>query len=338
MPRKLMITAPETLDWVSFDPEPLEGGQVRVQPSHFAAKHGTEMAFYKGYANPRGSWNPALGVFDASRPAAPYPFPAGNMFVGQVVEKADDVQALEIGDAVFGHGGFAEIHTVPAEKLWKLPDEMDWRSAVCLDPAEFALGAVRDAQIGVGDNVAIFGLGAIGLICVQLAQLAGAGQVIAFDPLAKRRDAAATAMVFDPCSCDAGLQIRESTAGCGADVCIDFSGNGLALQQALRGVAFGGTVVCGAFPPPYGAGLDFGAEAHMNRPTLLFSRACSDPNRQHPRWSAGRIRRTCYDLLAAGRIVGTSIVDPICRFEELPELYAQIASAPQCSVKLGCTH
>jgi threonine dehydrogenase-like Zn-dependent dehydrogenase len=260
------------------------------------------------------------------------------MYVGKVVEKADDVTSLEVGDEVFGSGGFAQTHTAREKSLWKLPEGLDWRSAVCLDPAEFALGALRDGQIGVGDNVAIFGLGAIGLMTVQLAQVAGAARVIGVEPLANRRAAACTETVLDPTTCDAGLRIRELTDGRGADVCIDFSGSGKALQQALRGVAFGGRVVCGAFPAPYAAGLDFGAEAHMNRPVLIFSRACSDPNRQHPRWSNNRIRQTCFDLLAAGRIEGASVVDPICRFEELPELYPQIAEAPECNIKLGCAH
>jgi 2-desacetyl-2-hydroxyethyl bacteriochlorophyllide A dehydrogenase len=338
MPKKLLITAPETVEWVQYDEPPLQAGQVRIRPHHSAAKHGTEMAFYKGYANPRGSWDPSRGVFAGSAPADPYPFAAGNMFVGEVVDKADDVTSLEVGDEVFGHGGFAETHTAKAGAIRKLPQGMDWRSAVCLDPAEFALGALRDAQIGLGDNVAVFGLGAIGLMAVQMAQVAGAARVIAVEPLANRRAAAGTDTVLDPTSCDAGLRIRELTDGRGTDVCIDFSGSGMALQQALRGVAFGGTVVCGSFPPPYAGGLDFGAEAHMNRPTLVFSRACSDPNRRHPRWSNERVIRTCFDLLAAGRIEGASVVDPICRFEELPEFYPRIAEAPESNIKLGCAH
>ena len=64
-----------------------------------------------------------------------------------------------------------------------------------------------------------------------------------------------------------------------------------ALQAAIRGVAFGGTVVAGAAPAPYGPGLDLGAEAHYNRPNLIFSRACSDPNREYPRWNENRVYR-----------------------------------------------
>jgi hypothetical protein len=84
-------------------------------------------------------------------------------------------------------------------------------------------------------------------------------------------------------------QIRKVTSNSGADVCIEFSGSRQALQAALRSAAFGGTVVCGAYPAPYEAGLDFGGEAHLNIPNLVFSPACSEPNRDHPRWSFTRI-------------------------------------------------
>ena len=42
--------------------------------------------------------------------------------------------------------------------------------------------AMRDAGIKLGDRVAIFGLGAIGLFAVQLAKAAGADWVVAIDP------------------------------------------------------------------------------------------------------------------------------------------------------------
>jgi threonine dehydrogenase-like Zn-dependent dehydrogenase len=89
---------------------------------------------------------------------------------------------------------------------------MSWKSAVCLDPAEFAFAAVRDGHVRIGDAVAVSGMGAIGLMVVQLARLAGASQVIAIDPLPSRRAIAeqlgATA-TLDPRACDVGLTLKR---------------------------------------------------------------------------------------------------------------------------------
>lgn len=58
------------------------------------------------------------------------------------------------------------------------------------DPAEFALGAVRGANIRVSEKVTIFSMGAIGLMAVQIARLSGAMLVIAVDPIPLRREMA----------------------------------------------------------------------------------------------------------------------------------------------------
>lgn len=343
MPRELICPQPGALEWRSYEDKPLESNQVRVKPHHSAAKHGTEMAFYQGYANPRGSWDRDLQLFHGEEPASPYPWYVGNMFVGTVTEVGDAVTKWAEGDEVFGWASFRETHTM-AEDAWNLralPPRMSWENAVCIDPAQFALGAVRDGHVRVGDAVAVFGLGAIGLMAVQLARISGAVTIVALDPLPTRRELAGELgadVVLDPTDCDAGLEIKKATERRGADVCIDFSGARMALQHCIRGVAFGGTVVCGAFPKPYDQGLDLGAEAHMNIPNLVFSRACSQPDRDHPRWDVARNEAVCTQLLAGGFITGLPIVTPVVPFDDLLDEYPKIPTSPDTHIKLGAVH
>ena len=174
---------------------------------------------------------------------------------------------------------------------------------------------------------------------VQIAKLAGVCLVIGVDPIAKRRDAALAGgadLALDPSACDAGVEIKQATARRGVDVAIDYSGSVHALQAALRGVAFGGTVVAGAYPAPYPAGLDLGAEAHMNVPQIVFTRARSDPNRDHPRWNDSRLYDTCWKWICEGRLDGAVVVDPeIVPFDDLPAACEQILSRPETGIKLG---
>jgi threonine dehydrogenase-like Zn-dependent dehydrogenase len=340
MSRALLCVEPGKLEWKEYREEPLASGQVRVKAEFSAAKHGTEMAFFKGYFAAHGVWDPAdrIALFD--KKANPFPVEVGNMFAGPVVEVGPGVKDLKEGDVVYSHGGFRETHTLPAGNCRKLPAGVDWRSAVCLDPAHFALAAIRDGNIRKGDVVAVFGIGAIGLVIIQL--LKGlASKIIAIDLLPGRRKTALALgadCVIDPKTCDAGMEIRKLTGMLGADVCVEFSGSRPGLQQALRGAAYGGTVVCGAFPAPYDAGLDLGSEAHMNVPNVVFSRACSEPNREYPRWTFGRIDRTCKELIEAGAIDGRLIVDKVVPFDELINEYPKIATDPQAALKLGARH
>ena len=95
-----------------------------------------------------------------------------------------------------------------------MPKRMTWKEAVCYDPAQFALGGIRDGQVRVGDNVVISGLGAIGLLAAQFARLAGAAMVIVCDPIEKRRNVAlenGADLALDSSSVDVGFEIKKAT-------------------------------------------------------------------------------------------------------------------------------
>ena len=54
MPRELITPAANQVAFREYQNGPLTARQIRVRSLYAAAKHGTEMAFYKGYALPRG--------------------------------------------------------------------------------------------------------------------------------------------------------------------------------------------------------------------------------------------------------------------------------------------
>lgn len=338
MPKELISPEAGVCTFREVPYVPLQAGQLRIRSHYGAAKHGTEMALFKGYANARGRYDNEYKLFMADTAGVNYPVRLGNICVGEVIEKSPEITDVALGEIVFSYGSLAEEHIWPRTRVRKLPPGIPWQAAVCLDPTDFALGAVRDGHVRLGDAVAVFGLGAIGLIALQLARLAGAYPVIAVDPIALRRQVALSCgadLVFNPAVCDVGLEIKRATAKRGADVCIEYSGHQLALQGALRAVAYGGTVVAGAWPGAYPAGLDFGAEAHMNRPKIIFSRACSEPNPDYPNWDEERLFEVAWRLLASGALVTETIVQPVVPFATLLTEYPKIATEPAENIKLG---
>ena len=338
MPRELIAPARMEVAFRDYESQPLAADQIRVRSRFGAAKHGSEMAMFQGYAGHRGNYDSNMRLFNQESQMVRYPYGLGNMCVGKVIEVGAGVQDFSLGDAVFSHGSFRQEHVWQEDRVRKLPDGVPWQAAVCLDPADFALGAVRDGHIRIGDAVAVFGMGAIGLLVLQLAKLAGAYPLIAVDPIPLRRDVALECgadIVMDPTSCDAGLEIKLATDKRGADVCVDYSGHFSALQAALRGVAYLGTVVAGAWPGSYPAGLDLGAEAHFNRPTIVFSRACSEPNPEYPNWDETRLFSVVWRLLCDGSLRSEPVIQPVVPFDDLLEAYPKIANAPQENVKLG---
>jgi len=82
-------------------------------------------------------------------------------------------------------------------------------------------------------------------------------------------------------------------------------------------------------------GLELGSEWHLNRPNLISTHACSDPNRDHPRWDDRRIIDTCFRLLRDGNLQSEDIVQPVVPFSDIIEAYIDVDEHPEDSVKLG---
>lgn len=340
MSKRLVCSALNTISWEEYElPKQLEPGQLSVRNTHGAEKHGTKVAYIHGHGNKRGRWDAEKKIYFPNGIDWNYPFALGNIQVGIVEEIGKAVKGYELGDRILYFGGFAPTAVIGTSEIWKLHRDTNWKTATCLDPATYALCALRDGNTRVGDAVAIFSLGAIGLMAVQLAKLAGCYPIIAIDPLANRREVALKTgadIALNPIGLDVGYALKEATGWRGVDVVIEYSGSMEAMQASLRGVAFGGNIVAGGFPGPMKAGLDLGAEAHMNRPNILFTRTESDPSRDHPSWNNVRIRSTIHRMILEGLISGEHIVTPILKFhEKLNETYDQIAEKPEQNIKLG---
>lgn len=316
-------------------------GNIRVTVQFAAAKHGTEFAHFRGI-DPLidNRYDEEYQLFMHKSEVLPdsYFMRPGNMWVGYVSELGEGVERFHIGDRIAGYGPIRSTQTISAEEALVMPERMTWKEAVCYDPAQFAMGGIRDGNVRIGDNVVISGLGAIGLIAAQFAKLAGALKVIVCDPIEHRRNVAlenGADYAIDSSEADVGLEIKKLTNKRGADVVIETSGNYKALQQGIRGAAYNGNVaVVGWFHECFG-GLDLGREAHFNQPNILISRACSEPNREYPRWSFKRICDTCWEMLGQGMLKCENIVDPVVPLDESAKAYMAIEQNPGDSVKLG---
>jgi threonine dehydrogenase-like Zn-dependent dehydrogenase len=100
-------------------------------------------------------------------------------------------------------------------------------------------------------------------------------------------------------------------------------------------LAYGGTISFVAFAKPF-SGLELGREAHFNNAKIIFSRACSEPLPDYPRWSRRRIEDTCWEMLTNGYLNCEDIIYPVVPFEKCDEAYMHYVDRnPQESIKLG---
>lgn len=235
MPLELIAPQPRVAEFRPYTDGPeLQPGQVRIRTLYGSPKHGTELHMYRG-TNPfqEKEYDLDWQIFRKTKNhAASFPMGLGNMFVGEVIAVGSQVEHIQIKDRVAGYGPLRETHTLLADDVLPMPENMTWQAALCFDPAQYALQGIRDSQLRLGDTAAVFGLGAIGLLTVAMAKLAGASVVFGVDPIAKRRETAGELgadLVLDPNSVDVGMEIRKATFKRGVDCVIETSGTGHAL-------------------------------------------------------------------------------------------------------------
>lgn len=153
-------------------------------------------------------------------------------------------------DAVFFWGAFGEYALMPpriaAVNLYHLPPDLSFAHAALMEPLACAVRAVEEAGIQEGDEVAVVGGGALGLLLTRLAVLAGA-RVILCDQHSERRDVARCFGAEETVDSTCGDQVAAVRAlaggGRGVDVAIEAVGSVPAWEQALGMVRKGGTAL-----------------------------------------------------------------------------------------------
>jgi L-iditol 2-dehydrogenase len=143
-------------------------------------------------------------------------------------------------------GALRELITHPAHLVTPLPDGVSLAQGALLEPLGVAIHAVDLGHLSVGDGVAVFGGGPIGLLIARVAQLAGARFVCVTDVLPHRVAAAAALGIrpaLDAASSDLVRRLTDETGGEGIDVAFEAAGSETATAQAVEALRPGGTLV-----------------------------------------------------------------------------------------------
>ena len=148
-------------------------------------------------------------------------------------------------------GAMCQQMVHPARACVPVPDSMTDVGAALLEPLGVALHAIRLAKIQMGDDVLITGCGAIGLMLVRLARLAGARHIYASDRYSWRRDVAMTYgadTVLDADHVDVPGDVMRATGGRGVDVAIESAWAAETASQCAEAARNGGRIVIVGIP------------------------------------------------------------------------------------------
>lgn len=226
----------------------------------------------------------------------------------------------------FGYGldgGMADFVKVPARCLHHLPDAISFEKAALTEPCCVAYNATCvKTHIRPGDSVLIIGPGPIGLLCLALAKLAGAGWLgVVGLQQDERRLAIAGSLGANRTIVNGREEtlraIHSVSDGLGVDVVIDAAGHSSALELALNSARPGGRITkVGWGPQPFGFSLDplvrkavrlQGSFSHTyatwDKVIALLASGRLDPSLLVGRVDGLGGWRACFEEMAAGKIV-----------------------------------
>ncbi|WP_134740689.1 zinc-binding alcohol dehydrogenase [Nocardioides sp. 503] len=329
MPDVVSFTAPFEVALVPTEAQPLAPGTVRVRTWYSGISAGTELTAYRG-SNPylTGTWDAERRLFVEGAPTFGYPVEGwGYSEVGEVVEVADGVEAPAPGDVVHGIWGHRSEAVVPAaavrDRVWTGEDAL---AGIFARVGSIALNAVLAAEARLGDRVAVYGQGVIGLLATRLAVLSGA-EVVAVDGVPDRLETArrmgASHTLAPDAPGGAGAHVREWSGG-GVDSAIELSGNDRALHEAVRSVVVDGTVVASGFYQGGAAHLRLGEEFHHNRVRIVASQISGTPLALGPRWDQPRLVRTFMEQVSRGRVDVRSLVTDVLPAAEVASVFERL--------------
>lgn len=326
--RSLVLLGPGRLALLDEPDDPLGAGEVRIRTLYSGISAGTELTQYRGttpFMHRR--WDEERRLFVDG--AASWSYPVRNLGyeeVGEVVELGTAVTGVMIGDRLYGTWNHKSHHVAPAQFVRDrlMPVDADPRIGIFSHIGAVALNGVHDAQIRIGDVVAVFGAGVPGQIVAQAARASGS-EVIVIDPAPERRQTALALGAHHALPSDGAAEtIKAMTGGKGADICIEVSGAASALGEAIRAVAYASRVVAMGFYQGEVAGLRLGEEFHHNRIELICSQISGVAPAASHRWSKPRLWRTAVELQHRGVLDLLPLITHVAPFTEAPEMFARL--------------
>jgi len=304
---------------------PVGPRDVRVEAIASAISHGTEMLVFRGQVPQDLELD--LPTLDGS---FAFPIKYGYASVGRVVETGSEVLLPSPGELVFVHHPHQAAYVVPADMAIRLPSSLEPMRGVFLANVETATTVVLDAAPRLGERVAIFGQGTVGLLITQLVRRTGAAQITVVDPIARRCDLALRV------GADEALGSGSSLDGAEFDLAIEASGHPAALDEALRSVAFGGTVIVCSWYGTKAAPITLGGAFHRRRLRIVSSQVSTIDASLQPRWSRQRRLDVARDLLSELEL--TSLISHRFPIENAADVYALLDGHPEETVQVVLTY
>ena len=315
---------------------------MRLRTLYSGISAGTELTAYRG-SNPylTKQWDDERRLFVDGSTSFSYPVDGwGYEEVGEVVEVGAEAAGLAPRRPGLGHLGPPHRHGAEGRAAAQrvLDPDADPRIGIFSQIGAIGLNVVLDADIHVGETVAVFGLGR----ARPDRRPAGPAQRRPGDRGRRHRRRAgswrwssAPTTSLDATEGSVAERIRELTGGRGADVCLEVTGNYRALHEAIRSVAYSSRVCAAGFMQGDGdRACGWGRSSTTTGCSWSARRSrASRPSLQH-RWDGYRLARTAIDLAVSGRLRLTELITHTMPMAQAPEAFRMLDEHPEQALQV----
>ncbi|MBK8988526.1 MAG: zinc-binding alcohol dehydrogenase [Chloroflexi bacterium] len=338
--QSLLFTAPYVVEVREETISAPAAHQLLVASEVSAISPGTEMLVYRGQMP---ADVPLDATISALSGAFAYPLKYGYAAVGRVVATGTAVDPAWLDRLVFAFHPHESHFLAAPDELIPVPNGLDAAAAVFLPNMETAVSFLMDGQPMIGEQVAVFGQGIVGLLTTALLAQMPLARLVTADRHALRREWSTRLGAhasLDPAAPAASASLlatlQQDRPYPGADLTFELSGHPAALDQAVAVTGFNGRVLIGSWYGTKPVSLQLGGHFHRSHMQLISSQVSHIAPRWHGRWTSARRLQIAWSQLArcqpAQRI--TQLITHRFPLSQAAAAYRLIAEQPAQTIQV----
>ena len=254
--------------------------EVRVRTELSAVSPGTELLLYRGEVPESMDADETIDALDGT---FSYPQQYGYAAVGRVSAVGVDVTDDWLDRRVFAFHPHESHFLADPEEL--VPTTLSAEDALLVPNVEAAVNFAMDAQPRLGERVAVFGQGPVGLLTTAVLADFPLSELVAVDRYGRRRDLARSF------GADRAVRPGEAAAALsadGADFSVELSGAPEALNEAIEVTGYAGQVLVGSWYGIKDVSLDLGGSYHRSHIRIRSSQVSRVDPDHAGRWDKER--------------------------------------------------
>jgi len=219
-------------------------------------------------------------------------------------------------------GAMREYINVKAERVHILPDNVSYEMGATVEPLAVVLYAVKESEFKIGEKVAVYGGGTIGLLAIQVLKTAGASKIFVVEPVESKQQKTlelGADKVFKP---QGWNRITRFTDKIGPGYIFDCVGLPSTIMTSLQLIRKGGHIIMiGIHTEP------FEMKGFMNLPVNNIS----------IRGTFGYTQETyknAINLFEQNKVNVDPIITNKIKIEQVPEMFEILANPPHEEIKV----